>query len=84
MTSSVSPSLDRLSREIAVLSVTEKLWLLAQIAQQVQPDFSEDLAVRGSFSELDLLEMANDPDIQREMTAIDSEFAVALMDGLEG
>jgi hypothetical protein len=65
-----------------VLSLAEKLWLLAQIAQQIQPDFSEDLAVIGSFSEDDLLEMANDPDIQREMTAIDSEFAVALMDGL--
>jgi hypothetical protein len=84
MISPVSPSLDRLSREIAVLSVTEKLWLLAQIAQQIQPDFSGDLAVTGFFSEGDLLEMASDPDIQREMAAIDSEFAVTVMDGLEG
>jgi hypothetical protein len=83
MTIFLSPSLHRLAREISVLSLTEKLWLLAQIALQIQPDFPIDNLAKGVFSEVDLLEMAKDPEIQREMTAINSEFAVTLMDGLD-
>jgi hypothetical protein len=33
----LSPIVHRLEQEIATLSFEEKLWLLAQIAQQVQP-----------------------------------------------
>jgi hypothetical protein len=70
MTISMSPSLHRLSQEIAVLSLTEKLWLLAQIALQVQPDFSIDNLATNTCSEVELRAMANGPEIQQEMTAI--------------
>ena len=42
----------------------------------------------GKFSDMEaikqqLKEMANDPDIQREIAEINQEFAIAEMDGLE-
>ncbi len=69
--------LHRLEREIFDLSTTDKLWLLAQIAQQLQPPNPEI-----SSLEQTLIEMANDPQIQQEITLIDAEFSIAAMDGL--
>jgi len=79
MTNTLSPIVQKLEREIAALSFEEKLWLLAQIAQQIQPK-----SRRKNLVDLDaeLLDMANDPEIQRELAAIDSEFAITHMDGL--
>ncbi len=60
--------------ELAIhqLSAKEKLWLLERIARQLQePD------------ETELLEMASDPEIQAEMVAINREFALTEMDGLQ-
>ena len=34
--------------------------------------------------EIELLEMANDPQIQRELATIELEFSTTLMDGLQG
>jgi hypothetical protein len=57
---------------IACLSAREKLWLLERIARQLrEPD------------EAELLEMANDSEIQSEITAINQEFALTEMDGLQ-
>ena len=75
----MSPSLvrNRLEREISDLPTADKLWLLAQIAQQLQPPNPKILSL-----EQTLIEMANDPQIQQEIVVIEAEFAIAGMDGL--
>ena len=61
-----------IERAINRLSVREKLWLLERIARQLrEPD------------ETELLEMASDPEIQAEIVAINQEFALTEMDGLQ-
>ena len=61
-----------IERAIHQLSAKEKLWLLELIARHLQePD------------ETELLEMASAPEIQVEMVAIDREFALTEMDGLQ-
>lgn len=77
MTLSPSLVLRRLEREIFDLPASDKLWLLAQIAQQLQQPNPE-----GSSLEQTLMEMANDPQIQQEIVDIEAEFAIAGMDGL--
>jgi hypothetical protein len=77
MTTTSSLTLHRLERAIFDLSTDEKLWLLAQIAQQLQPQKSSS-----SSLEQTLMEMANDPQIQQEIAGIDAEFSIAGMDGL--
>jgi len=79
MTNTLSPIVQKLEREIAALSFDEKLWLLAQIAQQIQPTSRRKHLID---PDTDLLDMANDPEIQRELAAIDLEFAITHMDGL--
>jgi hypothetical protein len=67
-----SKNLLEIERVIATLSTREKLWLLERIARQLrEPD------------EAELLDMANDPEIQSEITAINQEFALTEMDGLQ-
>jgi len=66
-----SKNLLEIERTIARLSAKEKLWLLERIARQLrEPD------------EAALSEMADDPEIQAEITAINQEFALTEMDGL--
>jgi hypothetical protein len=81
MTPNHSSVVYALEREIASLPVEDKLWLQAQIDRQIRA-----AALGKSVSEIDveLEEMSNDPDIQREIAAIEIEFAVASMDGLKG
>ena len=81
MTSNRSPIVYELEREIALLSVEEKLQLRDDIDKQIRA-----VALGKSVSEIEaeLEEMANDPDIQRELAAIELEFAGTSMDGLEG
>jgi hypothetical protein len=69
----------KLEREIAFLPFEEKLWLLAQIAQQIQPT---SFGKSGDGTENELGEMAGDPEIQREIATIELEFATTVMDGL--
>jgi hypothetical protein len=69
--------LHKLEREISDLSTTDKLWLLAQIAQQLQPPNPKIPSLEET-----LMEMANDPQIQQEIAVIEAEFAIAGMDGL--
>lgn len=72
-----SPVLHRLEREIFDLPTADKLWLLAQIAQQLQQPNPKP-----SSLEQILMEMATDPQIQQEIASIEAEFAIAGMDGL--
>lgn len=64
---------------------------LSQIQTVVEGQFKSGLAVSESKSKSDffideseLIAMANDPEIIAEVAAINREFAVAEMDGLEG
>ncbi|WP_310414160.1 hypothetical protein [Chamaesiphon sp. OTE_8_metabat_110] len=72
MTSNRSLIVYELKREIALLSVEEKLQLRDDIDKQIRA-----VALGKSVSEIEaeLEEMANDPDIQRELAAIELEFA---------
>jgi hypothetical protein len=81
MTPKHSPAVYKLEREIALLPVEDKLQLRDGIDLQIRA-----AALGKSVSEIEaqLEEMANDPDIQRELAAIELEFAATSMDGLEG
>ncbi len=72
-------SLDELERRIQLLPVNEQLWLVERVLHRMrvnggpaQGDEAEELAA-----------MAADPDIQREVRAIEEEFGPAEADGLE-
>jgi hypothetical protein len=81
----VSQSLLAIERSIYSLSAQEKLWLLERIAHQLQGDAQTLSYPLGSKDmETALAEMANDPEIQAEIAAINTEYAIAEMDGLEG
>jgi len=67
----VSHHLLEIERAIAGLSSQEKRWLLERITRQLRES-----------GEAELIEMATDPEIQAEITAIDQEFALTEMDGL--
>jgi hypothetical protein len=81
MTPNRSPAVYEIEREIAPLSVEEKLRLRDYIDRQIR---AAALGKSVSEIEAELEEMANDPDIQRELAAIEIEFAVTSMDGLKG
>ncbi len=81
MTPNRSSVVYALEREIASLPVEDKLWLQAQIDRQIR---AAALGKSVSEIETELAEMANDPDIQRELAAIELEFAATSMDGLKG
>ena len=80
MTPNRSPEVYELEREIAALSVEDKLWLQAQIERQIR---AAALGKSTSEIEAELAEMATDPDMQRELAAIELEFAATSMDGLK-
>jgi hypothetical protein len=58
-----------LTRSIDALNLTEQLWLLEHIAHQIR--IKNELAL-----------MAQDPQIQFELSQIQEEFSVAEFDGL--
>ena len=71
----VSPKLLEIERSIRALSVEEQKLLLSRLTRQLQE-------TDGSSIEEQIKAMANDPDIQAEIAAINAEFAVTEMDGL--
>lgn len=78
----ISLTLLEIERSIRALSLEEQLWLLERIARQVR----EKQHIANKFADdipKELAAMASDPDIQAEITAINEEFAVAEIDGLE-
>lgn len=62
-----------LEKQIVELTYEDKLWLLERLAHTLRQDVTGDLD-----------EMASDPDIQRELSAIDTEFRATEEDGLSG
>jgi hypothetical protein len=70
--------LSELEENIYELSLDEQLWLIERLAQHIR----SAMAVTDNF-ELQLIAMANDPEIQDELQIIAAEFAVAEADGLE-
>jgi hypothetical protein len=78
-------------REIkeAMLEIFGKLNRLEARMKRVFPSAFPNLSEPEGFSEVlieeeDIVAMANDPQIQAEIAAINEEFAVTDMDGLEG
>ena len=75
---SPSPTVLEIERSIYTLSFSEKLWLVERIAQQLR---SKIHAFEPSIRESQLADMANDPEIQAELNAINAEFLVTEMEG---
>jgi hypothetical protein len=74
-----SAAITEIEKRLDELSLDEQLWLLERLASRVRQraaDKRKDLAA-------DLAAMAADPDIQRELKAIDAEFRITEADGLE-
>ncbi|WP_017741676.1 hypothetical protein [Scytonema hofmannii] len=80
----ISLSLQEIERSIRTLSLEEKLWLLERIARQVrEKQQTANLFANEKYMQQQLRAMASDPDIIVEIAAINDEFAVTEMDGLE-
>jgi hypothetical protein len=80
----ISQTVLEIERSISSLSVEEQLWLLERIVCRVrQTTYTANKLANAKSLEAEIAEMANDPDIQIEIAAIDREFIVAEMDGLE-
>ncbi len=72
--------LARIEKSIQQLSLDEQLWLIEQMVRRVRAT-----TLRGALNVDDTLAaMAADPEIQRELRAIEQEFAITELDGLEG
>jgi hypothetical protein len=74
-----STPMTEIEKQIDELSLDEQLRLLERLASRVRRRASEKSNGIGS----DLAAMATDPDIQRELRAIEEEFRITEADGLE-
>jgi hypothetical protein len=68
-------ALERLENDIEQLSFSEQLTLIEWLARRIR-------AKATAVASPDLAEMANDPEVQRELAAINREFAATEQDGL--
>lgn len=81
----MSPKLLEIERCIRSFSVEEQLWLLEKIARQVRERTrTADKFADAEYMKNQMEAMAKDPHIQTEIAAINEEFAVTEMDGMEG
>jgi len=81
----MSPNLLEIERSIRALSLEEQKWLLDRLTRQVRErTHTADKFADAAYMEAQIRAMANDPDIQSEIAAINEEFAVTEMDGLSG
>ena len=71
-------SLEQLEADIEQLSLADQINLMERIIKLVR-----QRAVQPFMSDNDITFMAQDPDIQREIAAVDTEFALTEMDGLD-
>ena len=79
----VSPNLLEIERSILALSLEEQQWLLERLTRQVQErTHKTDKFADAAYRSAQIKAMANDPDIQSEIAAINKEFAITEMDGL--
>lgn len=74
-----TPTLERIEADIDRLSLAEQLCLMERLAQRIRERTLRTPLVQES----DLVAMANDPAIQRELHQINAEFAAAETDGLD-
>ena len=72
-------ALSQIEKGIGKLSLDEQLLLMERLAQQIRERAALEIHRIGD----DLLAMANDPEIQRELREIETEFAYVAGDGLE-
>ena len=80
----ISPKLLEIARDIRKLSLAEQQWLLENLAKRIRNQTQNT----GKFSDLSSLEqqlqeLAQDSEIQKEVLAINQEFEITEMDGLE-
>ena len=71
-------TLSEIEASISRLSLDEQLWLMERLDQSIRQRMSEQTDL-----EAQLAAMANDPEIQSELKAIEEEFMIAETDGLE-
>lgn len=71
-------TLSQLEKHLMQLPVDDQLWLIERLTQHLRQRLANWPAL-----ERQLAEMAADPEIQRELRAIEEEFAPAEADGLE-
>lgn len=73
------PILTQIEDDISRMSLAEQLWLMERLVQRIK----ESAIDEKSQFESDLIAMANDPQIQRELREIGEEFAFAEANGLD-
>ncbi|MBH8572194.1 hypothetical protein I8752_03915 [Nostocaceae cyanobacterium CENA369] len=78
-----SPDLLKIERELSSFSLEQLEWLLERITKQVQTRKQLENFKNVEYINEQLVTMANDLDIQAEITFINDEFSVTEMDGLE-
>ena len=66
-----------IEKQISRLTIDEQLWLIEKVAQRLRHKEHDD------GLQAQLAAMAADPEVQRELAAINEEFAVTEGDGLE-
>ncbi|MGH1393625.1 MAG: hypothetical protein ACRAVC_06270 [Trichormus sp.] len=80
----VSPHLLEIERNLGNLSLEELEWLLERIQNKVQQKQQKSYNLTNQeYMNAQLAAMAIDVDIQTEINAINQEFIVTEMDGLE-
>ena len=81
-----SANLAEIEEQVSRLSREEQLWLIEQLAHRLRQSAATQSAPAEVAPEVvasQLAAMAADPDIQRELRAIEHEFSGTEMDGLE-
>jgi hypothetical protein len=80
----ISPKLLEIASDFRKLSLAEQQWLLENLTKQVQNKTKSTGKFSNSYSlEKQLQELAQDSEIQKEVMAINQEFEMTEMDGLE-
>lgn len=74
-----TPILSEMEDNISQLSLADQLWLIERLVQRIR----ENTTGQKSQFERDLIDMANDPQIQQELQGIEEEFTYAEIDGLD-
>ena len=70
----ISQTLVEIERSISSLSIEEQLWLLERIACRVrEKTYIANKLANAKYLEAEIAEMANDPDIQVEIAAINQD-----------
>ena len=75
---SVSSHLTELEKNICRLSLDEQLLLIERVSHRIRVDISGKTDIDAQLSK-----MAADPEIQKELQAIEHEFSATEQDGLD-